>query len=239
MRKLLSIFVTAFWGMIGVPVMMLGSAFSAGIIEYTPPPAYEIPEVDYGLGGNFYLRGSVAGALWQAGNGSCGCLATFTTPGYGYSVGVGFGYETGDGLRGDVTVDYLSLEGLTSVADYRVGMRSALLLANAYYDFNLGGYGAAEGGFGAYVGAGIGMAKNYSEVRDAGGTLSAWGTSLEAAAAIMGGVSYDMGNMVADVGYRGIYMNKVMSQPANVADIYIISNNLIHEARASLRYRLN
>ncbi len=242
MRKLLGIFVMAVWALMIAPFTLVTPAFSADPPQYTPP-IYDIPDlppVDYGLGGSFYLRGSVGGAAWTATDGSyCGCIATFTTPGYGYSVGVGFGYETGDGLRGDITLDYLSINRLTTDTGHTVDLRSGLLLANAYYDFNLSGYGTAEGGFGAYLGAGIGFAKNYSDIEDTVPAQIAWGTSVEAAAAVMAGVTYDMGNMVADLGYRGVYMNKVMSQPPAVADTYIINNNFIHELRATLRYRFN
>jgi len=243
MRKLLKVIFTAVWALVAAPISMLSSANAAEIVQYTPPPpVYDLktlPEVDYGLTGNFYLRGSVAGAIWQASDGSCTCIATFSAPGYGYSVGVGFGYETGEGLRADVTVDYVSINGLTAnTTNYNVNLRSGIMLANVYYDFNLGDYGSLGGGFGAYVGAGIGVAKNFSYVTTAAGAPVAWGRSMEGAAAVMAGVSYDMGDMVAELGYRGIYMNKVMSQPPLITDTYIISNNLIHEARASLRYRL-
>ena len=53
----------------------------------------------------------------------------------------------------------------------------------------------------------------------------------------MVGVTYDMGSAVADFGWRGIYMNKVMNQPALPTAPYIINNNFINELRASIRYR--
>ncbi len=239
MRKLIAVVVTASVAVVAAPLVLAGPAMAAEIL--TPPPTtYEIPPVDYGLGGSFYLRGSVAGSAWWATDGSyCGCIATFTTPGYGLSGGVGFGYETGDGLRADLTIDYLAINGLTTAMGYTLNLRSGLVLANAYYDFGLGDLGgAAGGGIGGYVGAGIGLAKNFSEVFDTVPTQIAWGTSLEGAAAIMAGVTYDMGNIVADLGYRGIYMNKVMSQPPAAADAYIINNNFIHELRGTVRYRL-
>ena len=89
------------------------------------------------------------------------------------------------------------------------------------------------------LGAGIGGAHNYSEVLNSAGTVTAWGTSMEAAVAGMAGVTYDMGDIVADLGYRGIYMNKVMNQPASLASAYLINNNIIHEVRGTLRYRLH
>jgi len=241
MGKWTALVVTTFVAGLAAPMILAGPAMAADLLPPTPPPTYQIPPVDYGLGGSFYLRGSVAGSAWWATDGSyCGCIATFTSPGYGVSGGLGFGYETGDGLRADVTIDYLAINGLTSNGGHTINLRSGLVLANAYYDFGLGDYiGSAGGGFGGYVGAGIGFAKNFSEIYDSTPTQIAWGTSVEGAAAIMAGVSYDMGNIVADLGYRGIYMNKVMSQPPAVADTYIINNNFINELRASVRYRLN
>jgi len=234
MRKMFAVGIVAIAAMVGVP------AVAADYPQYPHYPIPELPPVDYGLGGSFYLRGSLAGNAWFAQDGQyCACVTTFTAPGYGLGGGVGFGYETGDGFRADITADYIHNNGLTSATGHTVNLRSGLLLANVYYDFGLGSHKVgADGGFGLYVGAGLGAAKNYSEVMS-GGVVQAWGSSVEAAAAVMAGVSYDMGNVVADVGYRGIYMNKVMSQPPLPANAYIINNNFIHELRASVRYRFN
>lgn len=225
-------------GIVCASALMAAPAFAA---DYPNVPQYpkidfpQLPQVDYGLVGGFYLRGSAAVNAWYATDGSyCGCVATFNAPGYGYSLGVGFGYETGTGVRTDITGDYLRNDGLTATTGQKVNLRSGLVLANIYYDFPISGGGAA-GGFGAYVGAGIGASQNYSEIPATG----AWGTSLEAAGAVMAGVTYDMGTVVADLGYRGIYMNKVMSQPATGTVPYLINNNFIHELRATLRYRFN
>lgn len=229
MRKLIAAFLLA-----GTAVA--GPAIAADLVPYYPP-VIDVPDVNYGVSGGLYLRGSVAGGAWWAKDGqNCGCLVAFDKVGYGYSVGAGFGYDSGHGVRADITIDYLSYGNLTSSTGHTVNLRSGLALANIYYDFNLSGNGYGAGGFGAYVGAGLGVAKNYSEVMN-GNTQQAWGHSLEGAAAVMAGVSYDFGSYVADVGYRGIYMNKVMSQPQNLANAYLINDNLIHEVRTSLRYR--
>jgi hypothetical protein len=229
MRKLLAAFLLS-----GTAVA--GPAIAADLGPYYPP-VIEIPDVNYGVSGGLYLRGSVAGGAWSAQDGqNCGCIVSFDQWGYGYSVGAGFGYDSGHGIRADVTFDYLNNDGLTSTTGHKVNLRSGLALANIYYDFNLSGNGYGAGGFGAYVGAGIGVAKNYSEIMN-GNVQQAWGHSLEGAGAVMAGVSYDFGSYVADVGYRGIYMNKVMSQPANLGNAYLINNNFIHELRTSLRYR--
>jgi len=224
---------------LAVSALMAAPALAADPIQYQPIDYPVLPSADYGLGGAFYLRGSAGMNAWTAMDGSyCGCILEFDAAGYGYSVGAGFGYETGDGIRADLTVDYFDIKGLSSPTGHKVNLRSGIALANIYYDFALDGSGgSAEGGMGLYFGAGIGMAKNFSQIMDATDTEIAWGKSLEAAAAVMVGVSYDMGDVVADLGYRGIYMNKVMSQPDAVIDTYIINNNFIHEVRGTVRYR--
>ncbi len=237
MRNLKLAAIVAMSAMLAAPVQ------AADPIQFPVTDYPEIdtpPAVDYGLGGSFYLRGSAAMNAWSATDGTiCACVTTFDNVGYGYSVGVGVGYENGEGFRTDITVDYLNNRGLTSSTGHTVNLQSAIALANVYYDFMLDDYGAsAEGGMGIYVGAGVGMAKNYSEILDNAGTQVAWGKSLEAAVAVMAGVSYDMGSVVADLGYRGIYMNKVMSQPPSAPPPYIINNNFIHEVRGTVRYRL-
>jgi hypothetical protein len=227
-------------GIVVAAALLAAPAIAADYPQYPSYPQIELPplpQVDTGLAGGFYLRGSLAGNVWHAVNGqACNCVDTFTAPGYGYSLGVGFGYESGTGLRADVTADYLSNDGLTTSTGHKVNLRSGLLLANIYHDFMFHEGGTAGGGFGGYVGAGLGFAHNYSEVKT-GATLNAWGSSVEAAAAAMIGVTYDMGSAVADLGWRGIYMNKVMNQPVDPAAWYLINNNFINEVRASIRYR--
>ena len=231
MRKILAMIV------MGLATLFVAPAMAADMPEY---PDIEIPDVDYGLEGGFYLRGSVAGNMMWARNFDIICCApgpyTFDTAGWGYSFGAGIGYEFGDGLRADVTVDYLYNRGLSSVAppvDYQI--RGTVALANAYYDFGLSEGGSAGGGFGAYVGAGLGFA-NY-EIADLSAVPDPTGTGITGAAAVMAGVSYDMGAVVADLGYRGLYLpvltNSVVNDPIFVHDAFI------HELRGTVRYRFN
>jgi len=215
------------------------------------PPVIEIPDVDYGVTGSFYLRGSAGlNALWAPHVNHPSLPASFEIDGYGYgySVGAGFGYETGTGLRFDVTGDYLANEGMRTTVPasanpplqdgvHTLSLRSTVVLANAYYDFGFGGggYGAAGGTFG-YVGAGVGVAFNKSTVTDpVGATTSDTNTSL--AAAGMVGVGYDFGQVVADVGYRALYIAGITNTTA--AFPYTIANNWAHEVRGTVRYRFN
>jgi hypothetical protein len=254
MRKLIAAI------MVAGATLVAGSALAADFPYY--PPVIEIPDVDYGVQGSFYLRGSAAGnALWsrEANAYECQCVLPgplgltqfpFTAMGYGYSVGAGFGYETGTGLRVDATVDYIDNNGLALVkgpafgaraGTYTTRLRSTLALANVYYDFSFGtqGYGAAGGAF-AYVGAGAGVAFNRSDITSPATSpnpaLSGNNTSF--AAAGMVGVGYDFGAVVADIGYRGVYINQLSNSQPGTELIYA-DHNFLHEARGTLRYRFN
>ena len=251
MRKLIAAITVA------AATLVAGQAIAADMPYY--PPVIEIPDVDYGVEGSFYLRGSVAGnALWSRENQyfcpsgpDCGTGTIFkeasTHLGYGYSAGLGFGYETGTGLRADLTVDYLSNEGAAYrgrvVNGNQLNLRSTIALANVYYDFGLANYGSSiGGGFGAYVGAGLGGAYNWIESRGPFTGYDPDGGSWSPAGALMTGVTYDMGSIVADLGYRMIYMpqftNGTFAQGTPQGPYYL-NDNLIHEVRGTVRYRFN
>lgn len=247
MRKLIAAFLLT-----GTAVV--GPAIAADMPYY--PPVIEIPDVpdvDYGVSGSFYLRGSAAGnAMWAK-----EVFHPTATPrtygiteyGYGYSVGAGVGYETGTGLRADLTVDYLSNEkmgaqinstgGTLTNGLHTLSLRSTVVLANAYYDFGFGdmGYGASGGGFG-YVGAGAGLAFNdFITNSSNGGAPDTRDTNTSLAAAGMVGVGYDFGHLVADVGYRALYIDNIQNKAATAP--YSIGSNWVHEIRTTLRYRFN
>ena len=246
MRKLIAAMMVAGATIVG------GQAIAADMPYY--PPVIEIPDVDYGVSGSFYLRGSAAlNALWArevdhpTAPGTPFAIDGF---GYGYSVGAGLGYETGTGLRFDVTADYLSNEGMQvtipgSAAPalfpgvHELSLRSTVLLANAYYDFGLGdgGYGAAGGMFG-YVGAGAGVAFNdFITSGPAGAPADTRAQNTSFAAAGMVGVGYDFGQVVADIGYRGLYINSLVNTAATAP--YWVDHNWAHEVRGTVRYRFN
>ncbi|WP_240230416.1 hypothetical protein [Devosia lacusdianchii] len=251
MRKLIAAI------MVAGAAVIAGPALAADFPEY--PPIIEIPDVDYGVQGSFYLRGSAAGNwLWSKEAYAYECVVCgpavvttfpFVAMGYGYSVGAGFGYETGTGLRFDATIDYVGNEGLKVTkgpeygfrqGDYTVKLRSTIALANVYYDFSFGGdygYGAAGGAFG-YVGAGAGVAFNHSEITAPAGVVVPSGSNTSLAAAGMVGVGYDFGSVVADVGYRGVYIAELNNGAAAPNTVWA-QNNWLHEVRGTLRYRFN
>jgi Outer membrane protein beta-barrel domain len=228
MRILFAALIVMFSALVGV------SARAADLPSFSPPA----PEVDYGLQGGFYLRGSVGiNVLWtQEHIGTTGLSLPPTGAGYGYSVGAGAGYEFGNGFRVDGTFDYLSNDGLTDGTNV-LHLRAGVALANAYYDFPISGSSAA-GGFGAYVGAGAGLALYKVSVTPTDPTLPD-GSGWTPAAAAMAGVTYDMGNWVADLGYRMIYMPKISNYALAPQTSWYINDNTVSEIRASVRYRLN
>ncbi|WP_375452772.1 outer membrane protein [uncultured Devosia sp.] len=244
MRKLTAAILVA-----GAP-LTCGQAVAADFPEY--PPIIDIPDVDYGVQGSFYLRGSAAGNLLWAKEVDHPTVTPsvfdIDEEGYGYSLGGGVGYETGTGLRFDVTVDYLANDDLQITVPaggtlvpgpYTLKLRSTVALANAYYDFGFGngGYGASGGAFG-YVGAGVGAAFNDFVTNPPAGALpDTEDDNVSLAAAGMVGLGYDFGAVVADVGYRALYINSIENDAATAP--YSIDNNWIHELRTSVRYRFN
>lgn len=238
---------------VGTALLLAGPAMAADMPEYP-----DVPEVDYDLGGSFYLRGSAALNWHWAPEVKHPWDETDVDPiveyGYGYSWGAGFGYETGTGLRFDGTIDSVETSGLKitkqapdpNPGDYTLMLRSTVALANIYYDFGFGGdfsYSSGAGGAFGYVGAGAGVAWNHAEVNS---PLTATipvptGGNVSAAAAVMVGVGYDMGTWVADVGYRGLYINQINNAPTDPAtpSYYEVDNNWIHELRGTVRYRFD
>ncbi len=229
---------------------VVGPAIAADFPDY--PPIIDVPDVDYGVQGSFYLRGSAAlNTMWakevEHPFVSAPNVFEIDENGYGYSVGAGVGYETGTGLRGDVTVDFIGNEDLQTTIPaghpevvegvHKLSLRSTVALANVYYDFgfNNGGYGASGGAFG-YVGAGAGLAVN-DFITNGPGLADTRDTNVSFAAAGMVGVGYDFGAVVADIGYRALYINAIENDKATLP--YNIANNWVHELRTSVRYRFN
>jgi hypothetical protein len=243
MRKLIATVLAA------LAVLVAGPVVAADFPDY--PPIIEIPDVDYGVEGSFYLRGSAGlNLLWaKEAVEACGsCVFPIDHTGFGYSVGAGFGYETGTGLRFDATLDWLGNSGLHLTkntgnpdidGEYSLNLRTTLALANIYYDFSLSGHDGygEEGGMFAYVGAGAGLAYNMTSVDSPATAPISDGANASFAAAGMLGLGYDFGDVVADVGYRGIYINQITNMPSTTG--YYIDNPFIHEVRGTVRYRFN
>lgn len=248
MRKLLAAILVA------GATLATGHSMAADFPDY--PPVIQVPDVDYGVQGSFYLRGSAAANTAWSKEVTCACGTVYPTDslGYGYSFGAGFGYETGTGLRVDATIDSVGNygAGITKATGnaaidgkYTLNLRSTIALANVYYDFSFGGgsrggYSAAGGAFG-YVGAGVGGAYNDISVNSPAGLPGAvvpGGSNWTLAAAGMVGLGYDFGNMTTDIGYRGIYLANITNNQSD-ANSLSSANNWIHELRTTVRYRIN
>ena len=63
------------------------------------------------------------------------------------------------------------------------------------------------------------------------------GANYAPVGALMAGVSYDMGNWVADVGYRGMFIPQISNGDASVTPYYV-NQNIVSEVRGTVRYRL-
>lgn len=238
-------------------VAATGLAIPASAADYIPPPPVippYVPPVDVGLEGSFYLRGSAGfNKLWahRVYHPECiGCeYEELTEGGLGYSLGAGVGYETGTGLRVDLTLDHIGNSGLAMDKDegpvtgrYTLDLATTLALANIYYDFPLSGHGhgmSAAGGAFAYVGAGAGLAFHRAEITEPPGDDVPDGQNTSLALAGMLGVGYDFGSIVADVGYRGVYMHEITNARQADYNIYHIEQPWLHEIRGTVRYRFN
>ena len=249
MRKLLAL--TA----VGTVVLLGGQAVAADLPHY---PNIDVPDVDYDVGGSFYLRGSAALNFHYAPDVTHpfdGTVYPIEEYGYGYSWGAGFGYETGTGLRFDATMDSVETAGLkitktsppanpAEVGDYTLMLRSTVALANVYYDL------PTIAGFRPYVGAGIGAsylrtsnvqslnppAINPTGVVDSHGGAGNWNFAW----ALMAGTSYTISDHLAlDIGYRYLNLGDAVSAPitAGGGTAPIEYNNIdAHEIRAGVRY---
>ena len=246
MRKL---FISA---TVALAALVAAPALAADIPDY--PDVELIPPVDYDIGGSFYLRGSAAvNAAWarevSEHVGADDEVFAIDGWGFGYSYGVGFGYETGTGLRVDATLDRVANYGMSTTLDsgppledgvHTLNLRSTLLMANAYYDFDLGSAGLVPGdSLFAYVGGGVGLAFHdyIFTTTPPGGNQDVVGTDVSGAAAIMAGIGVDAGSVAYDIGYRGLFIDHVHNGATTYP--YTIDDMFIHELRGTARYRFN
>ena len=216
--------------------LLSGAASFAHAADIIDPPVIDLPEpvmpVAHAATGGWYIRGDIgysankmsdveyvtsSGGLIGSGK-LLGILST------NYSGGVGVGYDTGNYLRTDLTLDYFSNSNFrgtstgtcTSVAaggaqvactTRDTASYSALsIMANAYID--LGKYS----GFTPYIGAGIGgtHVKWGTLTNDFDNTLVTnpdethpGATNWRFTYALMAGASYDVTDCLAiDAGYR-------------------------------------
>ena len=168
-----------------------------------------------------------------------------------WSFGGGVGMYLPRGFRADLTVDRrfeADAEGtlvqgaLPGVRSF--GFESTIVLANVYYDFDMGNR------FTPYVGLGLGVAHNEtsagSVIDDTGavvGTIDG-ASSNNVAGAAMAGVNVKVFNrMSVDLGYRFLYLGDAATGPVTdiststpVSGDPTVSEIHAHEFRFGLRY---
>lgn len=182
-----------------------------------------------------------------------------TSIGSNWGVGFGIGRHFGRGFRGDITYDYRSEadaagtllnHAATLDGTREFGLRSHLVLANLYYDFNAGGR------FSPYLGVGLGWTRNQTTMgpvsNDCGcvGMVYA-GAKSSVAAALMAGVNIKLLDRLSfDAGYRFLYLGDAATGPVTavgfaadgsnvVSDDPVVENIHAHEIRFGLRYDIN
>jgi opacity protein-like surface antigen len=174
-----------------------------------------------------------------------------------WSAGLGIGRYFGKNVRGDITWDYRFetdargsnvAVGLNFPGERSFGLRSNVVLANLYYDFDL------RSRFTPYIGIGIGLAYNETT----GGTVpdncacgftdvSISGDSRwSVAGALMTGFSLAMRERLhLDAGYRYLYLGEAKTgaisgttaAPALASDGDLqVRDIFAHEFRVGLRY---
>ena len=253
---------------VGLTVVAVGAASAADL----PPPVYvEVPHVvtpppqvvtppPVQAAGGWYLRGDIGYKLYSDPD------ASFNGDDFinedlddTWMFGVGIGYDTGTGLRGDVTFDYETqadfegnLEcidvgcstGATEYSTERADIEAYTALVNVYYDL------PEVLGFTPYVGAGIGASYlrttdvtsvNPASINPTGVVDTHDGDgNWNFAWALMAGASYDVTDHIAlDFGYRYLNLGDAVSGPITaqgVTEPIRYDDIDAHEFRAGVRY---
>lgn len=193
-----------------------------------------------------------------------------------WSIGGGIGRNLGNGFRFDVTYDYrmeadaygvLQNHAATLDGTREFGLKSHLMLANLYYDFNAGGR------FSPYLGAGLGWVRHTTTEGTVTDTCLCTGTIEGAtkdsvAAALMAGVTVNLTGgrghdftsrdgaivgssgrgLLLDIGYRYLYLGDATTGAVTgdfggglveVSEDPVVENIHAHEFRFGLRYNIN
>lgn len=185
------------------------------------------PAVSEDAPSGWYLRADL-GYLAASGAGlSYGGLPTgLDLSGSGWSLGGGIGYRFASFLRGEVSLDYLSL-GSASLSPLGpgVGASATVGLASLYWDI------ITLAGFTPYLSIGAGFA---IDTLDAPAALRPAGNAWEFAWSAGAGVSWAMSTSLSlDLGYR--YLD--LGSPSYAGGLSL-TGSAAHEVRFGLRYAL-
>lgn len=211
---------------------------AASDFRFPPEPVMPVPEAipipDYTP---WYLRGDVGYALNEDPDVSqSGTTFSGVKLDESWSIGAGFGYNFGDNVRGDITLDHrfkadVTGTNPTTAVRSTVDLASTVVLANLYYDFK------DRDHFTPYAGAGLGFTFNETNV-ETGAT--AGDDSFELAAAAMAGFSYRLrSEWLFDAGYRFLYLGGAQTSSTATTGALKIDDIYSHELRLGFRYELN
>ncbi|MBL8565669.1 MAG: porin family protein [Hyphomicrobiaceae bacterium] len=193
-----------------------------------------------------------------------------------WAIGGGVGRYLGNGFRMDVTYEHRFEADATGFLDNHYadlngtrefGLKSNLLLANLYYDFNQGGR------FSPYLGVGLGYVRHETTPGVVVGDCGCDGTiegekKGSVAAALMAGFSVNLTagrsemvsggstkdgpvyvtsnrGLLLDIGYRYLYLGDATTGVVRgfgntvVSEDPVVENIHAHELRMGLRYNLN
>ncbi len=202
--------------------LLIGSVATAGAADlyggrggsikdggYAAAPTHSSPM-------GFYVRGDVTHSWNNVGG-------MFEPPvdehvlvgtGNNWMFGIGAGYHFTKNVRGDVTFDWgrtqdlhgtVANPGAMFPGERKFGVKSDVLLANLYYDFNGGSH------FSPYIGVGLGAARNtttHGTIQSCACTTAEFdgATQWHAAGALMAGVTLQLKDRWSlDAGYRFLY----------------------------------
>ena len=164
----------------------------------------------------FYLRGDATyswndvGGLFEPPVGELSQVGA----GNNWMFGVGVGYHFTKNVRADITYDWGRSHNLhgselnpnaTFPGERSFGVRSDVLLANLYYDFDGGRH------FSPYIGVGLGVSRNTtsgSTIVSCGCTVASFegASTWSTAAALMAGFTVQLRDRLSlDAGYRFLY----------------------------------
>lgn len=212
-------------------------AAAAGF-RYPPEPVVAVPSAipipDYSA---WYLRGDIGFAFNEDPDMSrSGTAFTGTGMDDSWSIGGGIGYNFGDNVRGDITVDQrieTDVKGTNPVTATQsvAELSSTVALANLYYDIR------GRDHFSPYVGVGLGFTLN--EMDEINGATQS-DDNIDLAGALMAGFSYRLrGEWLFDAGYRFLYLGEAQTESTATTGALGVEDSYSHELRIGFRYELN
>jgi opacity protein-like surface antigen len=205
------------------------------------PDVIEAPKFDEVASG-WYLRGDLAYRVNHVG--SIGASATPDPNAHRVSpsagVGLGLGFKSG-WFRTDATLDFglpakVWADTAALPVEHTVRIESLTGLINGYVDLG------TWSGLTPYVGAGLGASylrtTEFATVTNTPAVSSAVGGRWNFSWAVMAGVSYGIGRLAVDLGYRRLHLGTAVTATDMVGNQLTLHNVAADEFRLGLRLAL-